>query len=127
MRSGEPRAGWILYDADCGVCTRMARFWEPALARRGFATAPLQSGWVPERTGLSPDELLADVRLLRSDGSLLAGPEVYRYVMRRFGWAYPLYLLSKMPGLSRLFDWGYRAFARHRKRISASCGLPGPR
>jgi predicted DCC family thiol-disulfide oxidoreductase YuxK len=121
----EPKAGWVLYDADCGVCTRLAQFWKPTLVRLGFSTAPLQSPWVPERTGLALEELLTDIRLLASDGTLLSGPNVYRHVMRRLWWAYPLYLLSKAPGLSRAFDWGYRAFARHRTRISATCGLPG--
>jgi hypothetical protein len=49
---------------------------------------------------------------------------VYRYVMRRIWWAYPLYLLSMVPGLSRVFDWSYRTFARNRTVISASCDLP---
>ncbi len=44
--------------------------------------------------------------------------------MRRLWWAYPLYLLSSVPGLSRIFDWGYRAFARNRRVISPSCELP---
>jgi predicted DCC family thiol-disulfide oxidoreductase YuxK len=124
--TGEPRAGWVLYDADCGICTRLARFWSPTFSRLGFETAALQSTWVPERTGLPLAELLTDVRLLETDGTLVSGPNVYRYLMRRIWWAYPFYLLSKVPGLSHAFDWGYRTFARHRARISASCGLPGP-
>jgi predicted DCC family thiol-disulfide oxidoreductase YuxK len=123
--SSDPHTGWVLYDADCGVCTRLASFWGPTLARLGLATAPLQSQWVSERTGLALADLLTDVRLLETDGTLISGPNVYRYVMRRLWWAYPLFLLSKAPGLSRVFDWGYRAFARHRTRISATCGLPG--
>jgi hypothetical protein len=54
---------------------------------------------------------------------MLSGAEVYRYLMRRIWWAYPFYLLSKLPGLSLLFDWAYRSFARHRMHISATCGL----
>ncbi len=96
----------------------------PTLRRRGLGIAPLQSAWVQERTGLPPAELLNDIRLLPPSGQLLAGAEVYRYMMRRMWWAYPLYLLSKVPGLSQLFEWGYRTFARHRMRISTSCGLP---
>ena len=125
-RTGEPRVGWVLYDTDCGICTRLARFSRPTLSRLGFETAPLQSTWVPERTGLPLAELLIDVRLLTTDGTLVSGPDVYRYFMRRIWWAYPFYLLSKVPGLSHAFDWGYRTFGRHRTRISAGCGLPGP-
>ena len=124
-RTGEPLAGWVLYDADCGICTRLARLWRPAFSRLGFETAALQSTWVPERTGLPLAELLTDVRLVETDGTLVSGPNVYRYLMRRIWWAYPFYLISKVPGLSHAFDWAYRTFARNRARISASCGLPG--
>jgi hypothetical protein len=75
------------------------------------------------RTGLSPAELLRDVRLLRPDGQLTSGPDVYRYIMRRIWWAYPAYLVSRAPVLRRLFDWGYRSVARHRQVISRRCGL----
>jgi hypothetical protein len=119
--AGEPRAGWVLYDADCGICTRLAQFWRPTLSRLGFETTPLQSQWVPHRTGLPLAELLTDVRLLETNGTLVSGPTVYRYLMRQLWWAYPFYLLSKVPGLSHAFDWGYRTFARRRARISASC------
>ena len=77
-----------------------------------------------ERTGLPAADLLSNIRLLRPDGQMLTGPDVYRYMLRRIWWAYPLYLLSTVPGLSHLFDWTYRTFASHRGRISNSCGVP---
>ena len=119
-----PRTGWVLYDADCAVCTRLARSWRTTLSRLGLAIAPLQSDWVPARTGLDQAELIKDLRLLENGGRLLSGPEVYRYVMRRLWWTYPFYLLSSLPGLSRIFNWSYRAFARNRRVVSASCDLP---
>lgn len=120
----QPREGWVLFDGACGVCSRWVPFWGPTLRRLGLEIAPLQSEWVQQRTGLASDELTRDLRLLRRDGSLISGPEVYRYVMRRIWWAYPLYLLSEAPGLRRLFNWSYRTFARHRLQISSTCGLP---
>jgi predicted DCC family thiol-disulfide oxidoreductase YuxK len=101
-------------------------FWAPTLARLGLTVAPLQAPWVASRLPLSPDALLTDIRLLFDDGRQLAGADVYRYVMRRFWWAYPLYLLSVIPGLRQLFDRAYRVFADHRLRISAACGLRPP-
>jgi predicted DCC family thiol-disulfide oxidoreductase YuxK len=120
----QAREGWVLFDAGCGICSRWVPSWEPTLNRLGLAIAPLQSSWVQERTGMTPGDLLTDIRLLRPDGSLLSGADVYRFVMRRMWWTYPLYLLSEIPGLRGLFDWGYRKFARHRMQISDSCGLP---
>lgn len=124
LSTAEPPAGWVLYDGACGVCSRWVTSWGPTLRRRGLAIAPLQSPWVQERTGLPPSDLLSNIRLLQPDGQLLTGPEVYRYLLRRIWWTYPVYLLSKVPGLNYLFDWGYRTFARHRTRISATCGIP---
>jgi predicted DCC family thiol-disulfide oxidoreductase YuxK len=116
--------GWVLYDGSCGVCRSWVVYWTGTLRRRGFEIAPLQEGWVRERLG-SPadDELLRDMRLLLSDGRQLRGADAYRYVMRRIWWVYPFYLLSIMPLLRRLFDWGYRTFADNRYHVSSSCRI----
>jgi predicted DCC family thiol-disulfide oxidoreductase YuxK len=116
---------WVLYDGACGICSRWVPRWSPTLARLGLDVAPLQSPWVADRTGLSQDVLLQDLRLLHRDGSLTSGAEVYREILRRLRWTYPLYLLSVMPGFRQVFNWAYRTFARHRMSISTSCGLPG--
>ena len=115
----------VLYDDSCGFCRRWVPFWGPTLGRHGFAIAPLQSPWVAKAIPLPTDELLHDIRLLLPTGEHLHGAEVYRHVMRRIWWAWPLYLLSVIPGLSRLFDLGYRTFARNRHRFSKACGLHG--
>jgi predicted DCC family thiol-disulfide oxidoreductase YuxK len=61
---------------------------------------------------------------LLNDGRQLRGAEAYRYVMQRIWWVYPLYLLSILPLLRRIFDWGYRSFADNRYHISSTCHLP---
>jgi hypothetical protein len=120
--------GWVLYDGGCGVCTRWVPFWAPTLARLGLDIAPLEAPWVAPRLGVPPEALTADIRLLFRDGRQLAGADVYRYVTRRLGWAYPLYVLAVAPGSRRVFESAYRAFANNRLGISASCGLrPVPR
>jgi predicted DCC family thiol-disulfide oxidoreductase YuxK len=119
----EPPKGWILYDGDCGVCSHWVPRFRTTLGRLGLSVAPLQSAWVQERTGLPADLLATDLRLLHADGEISSGADVYRYVMRRVWWAYPLFLLSTLPGLNHVFNWSYRTFARHRMQISSSCGL----
>ncbi|MGE5219408.1 MAG: thiol-disulfide oxidoreductase DCC family protein [Chloroflexota bacterium] len=116
--------GWVLYDGDCGFCSRWVPFWEKTLAKRGFRIAPLQAEWVAEKFNLAADELTGDFRLLLADGKKIAGADVYRYLMRRIWWATPLYLLSILPVLRNLFDAGYRAFADNRYWISRTCHLP---
>jgi predicted DCC family thiol-disulfide oxidoreductase YuxK len=119
----QPALGWILYDDSCGFCRRWMPFWENALRRRGFSIAPLQADWVKARLGIPEDRLLDDLRLLLADGGHLAGAAVYRFAMRRIWWALPIYWFSILPGCRRLFDLGYRTFARNRHRVSDSCGL----
>lgn len=118
-------SGWVLYDDSCGLCRRWIPFWEVTLRKRGFAIAPLQADWVVERLNTSDDDLLADLRLLLPDGAQIRGADVYRRVMRRIWWAYPIYLLSIAPLLRSVFDWGYRTFANNRYRFSRACRLPG--
>ena len=124
----EPAIGWVLFDGSCGFCRTWVVYWEKTLRRRGFDIAPLQDTWVRERLGgLSEDELLSDLRLLLSDGRQLRGADAYRYVMRRIWWAYPIYVLSVVPVLRGVFDWGYRTFADNRYHVSRSCRLPDGR
>jgi phosphonatase-like hydrolase len=118
-----PPLGWVLYDGGCGFCRRWVVFWASVLRRRGYDVAPLQAPWVAERLGLAHEELLEDLLLLQPDGTLVRGAEAYRHALRRIGWAWPIWLLSVLPGLRWLFDRGYRTFADHRHRISRSCGL----
>lgn len=119
--------GWVLYDGDCGFCSRWVPFWEKTLAKRGFRIAPLQADWVADKFNLTENELTADFRLLLADGEKLAGADVYRYLMRRIWWARPLYFFSTLPVLRGLFNAGYRAFADNRYWISRACHVPARR
>jgi predicted DCC family thiol-disulfide oxidoreductase YuxK len=121
--AGSTVEGWVLYDASCGACSRWVPFWAPTLRRIRLDIASLQTPWVMENLGLGSDVLLADIRLLFADGRQLAGADVYRYVMRRVWWATPFWLFAVAPGTRRVFEMAYRAFAKHRHRISESCGL----
>jgi predicted DCC family thiol-disulfide oxidoreductase YuxK len=112
-------SGLVLYDDSCGFCRRWIPFWGRALARRGFEIEPLQAGRLP----LTDAELLQDLRLLLPDGRQVVGADVYRYVMRRIWWAYPLSLVAGLPPFRQLFDAAYLAFANNRFWISQTCGL----
>ena len=63
------------------------------------------------------------LRLLLQDGRQICGADVYRYVLRRIWWAFPLYVFAVVPLGRQVFDWGYRTFARNRFIVSQTCGL----
>jgi predicted DCC family thiol-disulfide oxidoreductase YuxK len=118
-----PAAGWVLYDGQCGICSHWVPFWAPTLRRIGLDVAPLEAPWVAERTGLSPELLLTELRLVHADGRLTSGADVYRYVMRRLWWAWPIYVVSIVPAGRQIFNWGYRAFAARRRQLSSVCHI----
>jgi predicted DCC family thiol-disulfide oxidoreductase YuxK len=120
----EDMRGWILYDGSCGFCSKWVPFWSSTLARQGLGFAPLQADWVRDSVDMPEEDLLQDLRLFLATGELISGPDVYRHVMRHAWYLWPLYVLSRVPGLSQLFDWSYRTFANHRYEVSRACRLP---
>jgi predicted DCC family thiol-disulfide oxidoreductase YuxK len=117
------RRGIVLYDGQCGFCSRWVRYWAGTLERQGFAIASLDEPWVAEKINTPREELLTDIRLLTADGQLISGADVYLYVTRRIWWAWPFYAFFSLPGFNRLIHLGYRRFARNRYHISHACRL----
>jgi predicted DCC family thiol-disulfide oxidoreductase YuxK len=120
----QPSRGWVFYDGQCGFCSRWLKFWQPTLARRGFAIAPLQEPWVVARFELPMEELVHDLRLLARDGQTASGADVYLQVTKKIWWAWPFYAVFSLPGFNWLIHSGYRWFARNRYHISRACKLP---
>lgn len=116
-------AGVVLYDGQCGFCSRWVKFWAGMLGRHGFEIASLDEPWVAERLRMPREELLSDIRLLTVGGQLISGADVYLYVTRRIWWAWPFYAIFSLPGFNRLIHAGYRWFARNRHHISHACRL----
>ena len=113
--------GVILYDANCGTCSRLAQRWTPTVMQHGYTVAALQEPWVAARFPLSAEVLLRDVRLLRPDRSSAAGAEVYLDIARHIWWAWPVYAVFSLPGFKQVLEKGYRWVADNRHRISSAC------
>ena len=115
--------GWVLYDGDCGICRAIAKRAGGLVLRRGFAIAPLQQEWVAEELGIPPAEVAKDFRLIYSDGRRFVGADVYREILKRSTWSWPIYLFSIAPGFSQIFNLLYATFRDNRGRFSKTCGL----
>jgi predicted DCC family thiol-disulfide oxidoreductase YuxK len=115
--------GVVLYDGQCGFCSRWVEYWAGTLGRRGFEIASLDEPWVAERIKMPHAELLTDIRLLTTDGQLISGADVYLYVTRRIWWAWSFYAIFSLPGFNRLIHVGYKWFARNRYCVSHACKL----
>ena len=70
---GRHARGWLFFDADCGFCTRIARFVAPILATREIGVTPLQDPRVGALLGLSQSDLLREMRVVMADGTHSGG------------------------------------------------------
>lgn len=122
---GRHARGWLFFDAECGFCTRIARWLVPMLEKRGLAVAPLQDRRVGALLGLSGAELLREMRFLLSDGSQYGGADAAVALGREIWWGRPLVWLAKIPGMMEWLRAGYRWIAAQRSCAAASCNGTG--
>ncbi len=125
--NAQPAAGWLLYDGDCGFCTRTARQAERLIARRGFAILPLQTPWVRERLGLNQDELLREMIVLRRDNRRFGGADAAVHLAGEFWWGRPLVWLAAVPGVRPLMRRIYAEIAARRSCLGGACALDAHR
>ncbi len=119
-----PARPLLLFDADCGFCTRSAE-----IARRlpGLAVASIQSSDLAA-LGVDPLRALTEMPLVRADGAVVYGHTAWAEALRCGG--RPLPWLGSMLG-SRLLQrpaaavYGWVARNRHRLPGGTSrCALP---
>jgi predicted DCC family thiol-disulfide oxidoreductase YuxK len=118
---GRHARGWLFFDAECGFCTRIARWVAPILARREIGLAPLQDPRVGALLGLSQTELLREMRVLMADGTHSGGADAAVALAREIWWARPLVWFSKIPGAMNLLRRAYHWVAARRRCSAESC------
>jgi predicted DCC family thiol-disulfide oxidoreductase YuxK len=122
---GRHARGWLFFDAECGFCTRLARWLAPILARRGIATAALQDARVGALLGTSHSELLRELRFVLSGGRQFGGAEALVAMAREIWWARPLVWLARIPGAENLLHEGYHWVAGRRSCAAMECVAAG--
>ena len=120
---GRHARGWLFFDAECGFCTRIARWIAPIIEKRGMALAPLQDARVSALLGLPPQDLLREMRFLLSDGTQYGGADAAVALARQIWWWRPLVWLSKIPGMMSVLRRGYFWIAAQRSCASANCNV----
>jgi predicted DCC family thiol-disulfide oxidoreductase YuxK len=118
---GRRARGWLFFDAECGFCARIAGWLAPILERRGLALAPLQDPRVAALLGLSPGELLFEMKFLLSDGSLTGGADAAVALAREIWWAQPVVWAAKVPWVMRAMHSMYCWIAARRRCPAVSC------
>lgn len=120
---GRRARGWLFFDADCGFCTRIARWLAPIVARRGLGVAPLQDPRVSTLLGLSRVELMREMRFLLSDGRQCGGADAVVALAREIWWGRPLVWLAMIPGMMDALRAGYRWIATRRSCAAENCSV----
>ena len=114
-------AGWVCYDGDCAFCLRWLQRVERPLLRHGYGFVPLQTPWVKETLNVSETTLLAEMRLLLPDKSVLCGADAAVVLARYVWWLWPLWLASSIPGAMIPMRAGYRFIAKRRRCVNNRC------
>jgi|SRR5215470_16890572 len=123
---GRHAKGWLFFDAECGFCTRIARWVAKPLEERRLGVAPLQDPRVSLLLGMTRDELLRELRFLDEQGALHGGARALLAVAREIAWARPLIWISRIPGMDAALDAGYRWVAAQRNCHSIQCSVAEP-
>src|SRR6266567_2700272 len=87
--------GCVFYDSECRFCTAWARRSERWLGKRRFRFVPLS-------------EPATEMKLVTGDGETIGGARVVVYLARQIWWAWPLWAMSRVPGVMSLLERGYR-------------------
>lgn len=120
----------LVYDGDCGFCTRCAAFAERYVQRGGDRRVAVVAWQVADLDGLglTAAECAEAVQWVGGDGTRGAGPVAIAHLLRAGGpgWRLAGWLLARRPVLALAWPV-YRWVARNRHRLpggSRACALP---
>jgi len=116
-----PGRGWVFYDGDCRLCVGTARHFARLLRAHGFEPAALQTPWVRKRLGLASEGDPAEMIVLTAGGAVFGGADGILQIARRIWWAWPLFAMAKIPGVTPLLRASYRRLAANRHCFDGAC------
>lgn len=118
----------LVYDGDCGICTRFARLSTRLRRRDGdYAVEPWQTLDLAE-LGLTQQQCESAVQWVAADGSVTASQDaIARSLLASRAPVRPLGSLILAPGVNALARMVYRWVAANRSRLpggTPACSLP---
>ena len=123
--TGVPMNHWrfkLLYDGDCPLCQREARFLQRRNRNGRLAFENIASrGFDPSVYGTTREELMGVIHGVFPDGCIVKKMAVFREAYRAVGLGWVLGPTT-WPGLRWLADRGYEWFARNRMAIGKIFG-----
>lgn len=109
----------VLYDGECPLCSREARFLERLDGGRGRLRMVdiTESGFDASEYGATQDEVMGKIHARTPEGDVITGMGVFRRAYREVGWGWVV-APTGWPVLRPVFDAMYRWFARNRRWLT---------
>jgi len=121
--NGDPMNFEVFFDGDCPLCVKEIRMLRALDRKRGrilFTDISASDFDAEATTGLSYDQLMAEIYGRMPSGELVTGMEVFRQLYGAVGLGF-LFAPTKWPILRPAFDAIYSAFARNRLKLTGRC------
>jgi predicted DCC family thiol-disulfide oxidoreductase YuxK len=111
----------VFYDGECPLCLREIRMLHRKDRRQRIRFVDIAAqDFDAVSVGLSWEILMARIHGRLPDGSLVEGVEVFRRLYAAVGFT-RLVALTRLPGVAQFLELVYRAFAKHRLRLTGRC------
>ena len=123
MHELSDRSTLVLYDADCGICSRTARLLTRLDRGRRLQLVPAQAGG--EIPGAPPLEArLAALQVRDPEGGWISGGAAVLGIADALPVLRPIAFAGRIPGGRRAIECLYALVAANRHRISRALGMP---
>ena len=117
-------ANWkveVFYDGQCPLCLREIKMLHWMDRRKNIRFTDIADpAFRPSDYGKTIQEFMDEIQGRLPDGTWIIGVEVFRRLYAAVGLG-PLVALTRLPGVSRGLDFGYRVFAKNRLRLTGRC------
>ena len=113
----------VFFDGDCPLCLKEIRMLQALDRKRGrivFTDIAASDFDAVGTTGLTQDQLMAEIYGRMPNGELVTGMEVFRQLYGAVGLGL-LFAPTKWPILKPAFDSLYSMFARNRLKLTGRC------
>jgi len=119
----------LIFDGDCGFCTRTAQWLMRQNTHQRFEVLPWQTPGLLAQVGLNQQQVSEAAWYVDPDGHQYRGAGAINAAFAALGGIYGLMSLAyHLPGLKQTEDLVYSWVARNRYRLpgsTAACRLPG--
>lgn len=111
----------VFFDGGCPLCLREINFLKRRDVHSRIKFTDIDSPSTQLAAyGKSYEELMARIYGRLPDGTWITGVEVFRRLYCAVGFG-PIVMLTRLPVISQLLDFGYYLFAKNRLRLTGRC------